>query len=81
MAMVSVRSVGGRYLTRIEGEGHALVADEPAPLGDDLGPSPYELLLAAEGELARLIASTSEVPKGVLPPTDARARAAARCPS
>lgn len=49
MATISVRSVGGRYSTRIEGEGHAFVADEPAPSGDDLGPSPYELLLAALG--------------------------------
>jgi putative redox protein len=49
MASVSVRSVGAGYSTRIEADGHILVADEPAPFGDDLGPSPYDLLLAALG--------------------------------
>src|SRR5512134_867453 len=28
---------------------HMLVADEPAPAGDDRGPNPYELLLMALG--------------------------------
>lgn len=49
MASVSVRSSGDRYTTRIEADGHTIVVDEPAPDGDDLGPSPYELLLGALG--------------------------------
>ena len=28
---------------------HALVADEPPDAGDDLGPNPYEILLASLG--------------------------------
>jgi putative redox protein len=43
------RSVGQRYTTQITSQHHAIVADEPAPEGDDLGPTPYELLLSALG--------------------------------
>jgi putative redox protein len=46
---VVLRSVGERYTTQITTDRHALVADEPAPAGDDLGPTPYELLLGALG--------------------------------
>lgn len=46
---VVLRSVGDRYTTQVTTERHSLVADEPAPAGDDLGPTPYELLLGALG--------------------------------
>ncbi len=38
-----------RYAQRIEAGPHVLAADEPEPNGTDLGPTPYELLLAALG--------------------------------
>jgi putative redox protein len=39
-----------RFRTDINAAGHALVADEPLAVGgDDLGPSPYDLLVAALG--------------------------------
>ena len=46
---VVLRSVGERYTTQVTTQRHSLVADEPIPAGDDLGPSPYELLLGALG--------------------------------
>ena len=49
MATVFGRSVGERYITQITSDRHSVIADEPVPEGDDLGPSPYELLLAALG--------------------------------
>jgi putative redox protein len=42
-------SVRGRLTQEIEAGGHRLVADEPAGVGDDLGPTPYDLLLASLG--------------------------------
>jgi putative redox protein len=38
-----------KYKTIIETGNHQLIADEPGPLGQDLGPNPYDFLLAALG--------------------------------
>jgi putative redox protein len=50
-ASVVVTDSGDGALTqKIQAGGHALIADEPASVGgDDLGPTPYDLLLAALG--------------------------------
>ena len=40
----------GRFVQEVRAGGHVVVADEPEALGgDDLGPSPYQLLLASLG--------------------------------
>lgn len=39
----------GRYTQQITAGRHQLIADEPRPVGDDAGPMPYDLLLAALG--------------------------------
>ncbi len=42
-------SGSGTYTQQITAGHHLLVADEPRPVGDDAGPTPYDLLLAALG--------------------------------
>jgi uncharacterized OsmC-like protein len=47
---VTVTEAGsGTYTQQITLGRHRLVADEPRPIGDDAGPTPYDLLLAALG--------------------------------
>jgi putative redox protein len=47
---VSVTETGtGIYTQEIMVGHHRLVSDEPAPVGNDAGPTPYDLLLAALG--------------------------------
>lgn len=46
--VVAESGVGG-YGQVVESGRHRFVADEPAPAGDDGGPSPYDLLLSALG--------------------------------
>ena len=47
---VTVRSrPGAAYTTEIDAGNHTWLADEPEDAGDDLGPNPYDLLLAALG--------------------------------
>ena len=47
---VTVTETGsGTYTQEITVGHHQLAADEPRPIGDDAGPGPYDLLLAALG--------------------------------
>lgn len=39
----------GTYTQQITAGRHQLIADEPQPIGDDAGPTPYDLLLAGLG--------------------------------
>jgi putative redox protein len=49
-ATVAVTETGpGTYTQQITAGRHAFIADEPRPIGDDEGPTPYDLLLAALG--------------------------------
>ncbi|GBG36835.1 OsmC family protein [Mycobacterium montefiorense] len=45
---VTVAETGaGTYTQQITAGHHQFIADEPRPVGDDAGPNPYDLLLAA----------------------------------
>jgi len=47
---VTVTETGtGTYTQQITAGHHELAADEPQPIGDDTGPTPYDLLLSALG--------------------------------
>jgi putative redox protein len=47
---VTVTEAGsGTYTQQITVGHHRLTADEPRPIGDDAGPTPYDLLLASLG--------------------------------
>ncbi|MFI9327095.1 OsmC family protein [Kitasatospora sp. NPDC052868] len=48
LVVVSENGVG-RYGQQVLAGRHELTADEPAPAGEDSGPNPYDLLLAALG--------------------------------
>ena len=47
---VTVTETGtGTFARQITAGRHRLMSDEPQPIGDDAGPTPYDLLLAALG--------------------------------
>jgi putative redox protein len=48
--LVTVTETGsGTFTRQITAGRHQLVADEPRPVGDDAGPTPYDLVLAGLG--------------------------------
>lgn len=49
MAQVIVKTGLEHYKTSVTTSTHEIIADEPKPLGTDLGPNPYEFLLVALG--------------------------------
>ena len=49
MGVVVTTTDEGKLTQRVEAGSHVFRADEPKPAGDDLGPDPYDLLLAALG--------------------------------
>ena len=49
MSQVIVKTSGELYRTEIIAGRHTIIADEPIPVGQDLGPNPYDFLLSAIG--------------------------------
>jgi len=49
MTQVIAKINRAKYKTIIATGNHELIADEPVPLGQDLGPNPYDFLLIALG--------------------------------
>lgn len=47
--VVVAEAGSGTYTQRITAGHHELISDEPQPIGDGAGPTPYDLLLAALG--------------------------------
>jgi putative redox protein len=49
MTVTVVETGTGTYTQQITVGHHSLAADEPRPIGDDAGPTPYDLVLAGLG--------------------------------
>ena len=63
---VTVTEAGsGTYTQQITLGHHGLVADEPRPIGDDAGPTPYDLLLAALGSCTSMTVRKYADRKGI----------------
>ncbi len=64
--VVVAESGDGRYTQRVTAGRHVFVADEPASVGgNDAGPSPYDLLLAALGACTAMTARMYAERKGI----------------
>jgi len=48
-AVIVTETGSGTFTRQITAGRHELIADEPTPIGDDAGPTPYDLLLGALG--------------------------------
>lgn len=49
MEAIKVQSVGDKLTVQVTARNHRFLADEPKEESDDLGPTPYELLLSSLG--------------------------------
>jgi putative redox protein len=55
----------GELVQRVEARSHTFLSDEPAGDGDDLGATPYELLLAAVGTCTSMTVAMYAKQKGI----------------